>query len=110
MPTSYMDQSPGVKEGHGPTACAAGVYTSPILLPLLASLFEEMGCLDKLAGFASGNGRAFYGMQREEKKEELVTLKRVPGGGIVPALFKSEVNGVEVVPFKAGESLGWDFA
>lgn len=40
--------------------CAAGVYTSPILLPLVAHLLDSFGALDKLQGFVSDHGRKFY--------------------------------------------------
>jgi dihydroorotase len=40
--------------------CAAGVYTSPILLPLAAHLLESFGALDRLEGFVSSFGRRFY--------------------------------------------------
>ncbi|KAF8681103.1 Growth-Arrest-Specific Protein 2 Domain [Rhizoctonia solani] len=57
--------------------CAAGVYTSPILLPLVAHLLESFGALDRLADFVSNNGRRFY------KKElpvaaPVVKLRRSP--------------------------------
>jgi dihydroorotase len=105
MPSSYLSHEVGPIEGNGPQPCAAGVYTSPILLPLLANTFEKLGALDKLAGFASTNGRAFYGMQREG---DSVKLRRVENGGKVPAFYKSAERGVDVVPFMAGEALGWE--
>ncbi|KAJ3550185.1 hypothetical protein NMY22_g606 [Coprinellus aureogranulatus] len=59
--------------------CAAGVYTSPILLPLVAHLLESFGALDKLEGFVSSNGRAFYQRPFSSQKtgRELVTLRKV---------------------------------
>jgi dihydroorotase len=61
------------------SACAAGVYTSPILLPLVAHLLEDFGALDKLEGFVSGFGRAFYrreitGSSGEKRK---TTIRKV---------------------------------
>ncbi|CCO26580.1 dihydroorotase [Rhizoctonia solani AG-1 IB] len=43
---------PSSKSNAGPDSpCAAGVYTSPILLPLVAHLLESFGALDKLNDF-----------------------------------------------------------
>ncbi|APX17421.1 dihydroorotase [Phaeobacter sp. HS012] len=45
------------------SACGcAGCFTAPNTMPLLAHVFEEENALDKLAGFASENGPAFYGL------------------------------------------------
>lgn len=109
MPSSYLTQETGAIEGNGPQPCAAGVYTSPILLPLMAHIFDKLGALDKLAAFASHNGRAFYGLKREGNDGN-VTLKRVQDGGRVPAFYKGSERGVDAVPFMAGEALGWVIA
>lgn len=92
-------------EDAAPTACAAGVYTSPFLVPLVAHLLESFGALDKLEGFVSAHGRAFY--RQAPKEGETVKLRRSKqGGGRVPGLIKGE--GVEVVPFFAGQQIGWE--
>lgn len=86
------------------------MYTSPILVPLVATLLESFGALDKLEGFVSGNGRKFYGV--EAKKGDEVKLRRTSGqaggnGGKVPGVLRGE-EGVEVVPFWAGKELAWE--
>ncbi|RPD67118.1 Dihydroorotase [Lentinus tigrinus ALCF2SS1-7] len=86
-------------------ACAAGLYTSPVLLPLVAHLLESFGALDKLEGFVSTHGRAFYG-RRASASDRRVVLRRV----------SSKVVGIEgygagpthVVPFWAGKAIGWE--
>ncbi|KAI5452571.1 dihydroorotase [Naganishia albida] len=88
--------------------CAAGVYTSPVLLLLVAYILEKAGALDKLVGFTSSNGRAFYGLPVEEN-DRPVTLRRVKGKA-VPAFYKGSQEGVDIVPFMAGEELGWEIA
>jgi dihydroorotase len=87
---------------HG---CAAGIYTSPILLPLTAHLLESFGALDKLEGFVSKNGRAFY------KKEiasidgnNIVRLRKRKAGVTGTYSLKEE----EVVSFWAGKELDWE--
>jgi dihydroorotase len=42
-----------------------------------------------------------------EKTDRTVTLQRVKGKK-VPAFFKGNQEGAEVVPFMAGEELGWE--
>ncbi|KAI0750835.1 hypothetical protein C8Q80DRAFT_1098138 [Daedaleopsis nitida] len=103
------DSAPHPYESKGaasPTqACAAGVYTSPILLPLVAHLLESFGALDRLEGFVSSHGRAFYRRPVGES-EKSVTLRRAA----------SKVVGTEgygrgathVVPFWAGQEIGWE--
>ncbi|UWQ52523.1 dihydroorotase [Leisingera caerulea] len=45
------------------SACGcAGCFTATNTMSLLAHVFEEEGALDKLAGFASEHGPAFYGL------------------------------------------------
>jgi dihydroorotase len=89
------------------SACAAGVYTSPILLPLVAHLLEDFHALDKLEGFVSGFGRAFYNRELHgiaEGKEKTV-LRKIEGKKV----DEQWVMGNEsVVPFWAGKELRWE--
>lgn len=48
------------KQGSNP---AAGIFSAPVLLPLLCQIFEEEAALDKLENFVSKNGAKFYGLQ-----------------------------------------------
>lgn len=104
-PTS--SKQPNVQEEAEPSPCAAGVYTSPILIPLVATLLESFGALDKLEGYVSEHGREFYGIPAE--KGQNVKLRRTSGGQKVPGLLRGE-GGIEVVPFWAGKDLGWEIA
>ncbi|GMK55574.1 hypothetical protein CspeluHIS016_0206300 [Cutaneotrichosporon spelunceum] len=85
-------------------ACAAGCYTSPYLLPLVATLLEGFGALDRLQGFVSDHGRKFYNIPAAEKAE--VTLRRPATPFRVPATLAG--FGTEVVPFWAGRELAWE--
>ncbi|PWN95324.1 Dihydroorotase [Tilletiopsis washingtonensis] len=93
-------------------ACAAGIYTSPILLPLCATLLESFGALEQLAGYVSTHGRAFYGMPAPQGKD--VTLVRrkstVPMSYVLEQhqhLPQGAPEKCEVVPFWAGRELEW---
>ena len=81
-------------------ACGcAGIFNAPFALESYATAFDEDGALDKLEGFASEHGPRFYGLPLNEGT---VTLER--GAVTVPDRIG------EVVPFHAGETLGWRLA
>ena len=40
----------------------AGIFTAPVTMSCLATLFESQGALEKLEGFVSRHGPAFYGL------------------------------------------------
>ena len=60
---------------------AAGCFTAPIALPLLATLFEAEGALPKLEGFLSEHGARYYGLPLNDGT---VTLERTPAPTIPP--------------------------
>ena len=80
--------------------CAAGVFTAPIALQVLAQFFEQHGKLEHLQAFVSSNACAIYGIHPVEKK---VTLIKKPF--VVPAVY--ELGSSKVVPMYAGESIEW---
>jgi dihydroorotase len=83
------------------TACGcAGIFTAACALELYAQVFDEEGALDRLEGFASLFGPAFYRLPVNEKP---VTLRREPYS--VPAQIGDGAEAVSV--FRGGESLGW---
>jgi len=58
-------------------ACGcAGCFTATNTMSVLAEVFERADALDKLAGFASRNGPAFYGLP--ENTETLTLTKGAP--------------------------------
>lgn len=96
---------PRTEEAATCAACAAGVYTSATLLPLLADLFEDetLGVaipVDRLSDFASGYGRAFYGRPGNGASARLV---RRPTA--VPSSYGKD--DIVVIPFRAGQTLSW---
>ncbi|MCF3973464.1 dihydroorotase [Paracoccus salsus] len=54
-----------------PCGCA-GCFTAPNTMSILAHVFEEQGALDRLEGFASLNGAAFYGLPPNEARIRLI--------------------------------------
>ena len=81
------------------TGCA-GCYTAPHALELYATAFEQAGALDRLAGFASEFGPAFYGLP---PNPGTVTLVREPWTIPESLPFAGET----IVPLAGGETLEW---
>ncbi len=90
----------GAKE----SACGcAGIYSAHAAIELYAEAFEQAGALERLEGFASHHGPDFYGLPRNSDTITLVKQEwKVPAN--YP--FGDEV----VVPFRAGEKMGWRLA
>jgi dihydroorotase len=88
------DSAPHPRHAKEACGCAAGVFTAPIALQLLAELFEKQDALDKLQAFVSDNAQKIYNINVPSKT---VTLEKK--SFTVPA----EYNGV--VPMYAGEKL-----
>ena len=90
------DSAPHARHAKESACGCAGIFNAPYALESYAAVFEEEGALDRLEGFASENGPRFYGLPLNEGT---VTLERAETA--VP-----ETVG-ELVPFHAGETLGW---
>ncbi|KAG6841316.1 hypothetical protein C0991_012315 [Blastosporella zonata] len=91
---------------HG---CAAGIYTSPVLLPLVAHLLESFNSLERLEDFVSNFGRAFYKQTISADIHSKVVLRRPSSGGfLVDNQYVLGEN--SVVPFWAGKQLRWEIA
>ncbi|KAI9477460.1 dihydroorotase [Coemansia sp. RSA 1821] len=98
------------KQGEKP---AAGVFTTPLLIPLMATLFDKLGCLDKLEGFVSTNGRNFYQLPPATTSDGSITLTRTAGLQ-VPDTYVVQGSAANadgepdtIVPFMAGAQLAW---
>ena len=104
-PHPSASKAPKISESGELHACAAGCYTSPYLVPLVATLLESFGALDQLENYVSKHGRAFYG--DEAKTGQEVTLKRAAGSKVPPRIT---AEGIEIVPFWAGKELAWEIA
>ena len=85
-------------------ACGcAGIFNAAYALESYVTVFDEEQALGQFEGFASLNGPAFYGLP---VNAATITLER--GETAVPAQL--DANGTAVVPFHAGETLGWRLA
>jgi dihydroorotase len=95
------DSAPHARSAKENACGCAGIFTAPTALEVYAQVFDEEGALDKLEGFASLSGPAFYGLP---PNTGTVTLVRESWQ--VPDSIGFS-RGEEVVPFGAGEPLAW---
>ena len=81
------------------TGCA-GCYTALCALELYAEAFESAGALQRLEGFASVHGPAFYGLPRNV---ETITLRK--SEWIIPETLP--FGQTTLKPLRAGETMAW---
>jgi len=99
------DSAPHPRHAKEAECCAAGVFSAPVALACLAQVFEDEGALDRLEGFASLNGPAFYRLPPNPGR---ITLERVESPLSPPAAV--ETGAGPVVVFDPGFSLHWRVA
>lgn len=95
------DSAPHVKHRKESSCGCAGCYSAPCAIELYAEVFDDLGCLDKLEGFASHYGPDFYGLPRNTGT---IVLQRQDW--LVPEEL-ALTNGDTIVPFHAGQPLKW---
>ena len=78
---------------------AAGIFTAPVVLPLLCELFESRRALDRLEGFVSEFGARFYGLPLNEG-----TIEIKQSDWTVP----DQHEGIKI--FQGGKQLRWRVA
>ena len=94
------DSAPHTTDAKESDCCSAGVFTAHAALELYAKAFDEAGCIEHLAAFASKNGHTFYGLPaptgtvKLTKEEWTVPMSYPLGDGVVR-------------PCMAGEKLAW---
>ena len=94
------DSAPHAASAKESACGCAGIFNAPYALESYAAVFDEEGALDKFEAFASEHGPRFYGLPLNEGT---ITLERAPT--LVPESL--DLNGTAIVPFHAGETLGW---
>lgn len=97
------DSAPHPIEGKARhVGVCAGVYTQSNAIGYLAEVFEGAGKLDKLRGFVNEHGKKFYGISDDDVvcKDTVSLVKRE---NVVAEVIANDT--IQVVPFKAGESL-----
>jgi dihydroorotase len=92
------DSAPHMREAKESACGCAGIFNAPFALESYATVFDEEDALDRFEAFASEHGPRFYGLPLNDST---ITLERVEAQ--VPEMIDG------VVPFHAGQTLGWRF-
>lgn len=90
------DSAPHPRDAKESCGCAAGVFTAPIALQVLAELFERHDALENLQAFISDNAQKIYDITPLPKQ---VILEKKPF--LVPGDYSG------VVPMYANEEIGY---
>lgn len=97
------DSAPHSKETKESACASPGIYSAPVALGVYAEVFEAVGALERLEGFASFHGADFYGLPRNQ---EVLRLSRTPTSISEQLPMRDGV----VVPFRAGGTVSWTVA
>jgi dihydroorotase len=94
------DSAPHARHAKESACGCAGIFSAHAAIELYAEIFETEGILPRLQGFAAEFGADFYRLGRNQ---ESITLIKEPW--TVPASYA--FGDAELVPLRAGESVGW---
>ncbi len=94
------DSAPHARHTKETDCGCAGMYTANAGIELYAEVFDQAAALDRLEGFASLHGPAFYGLPRNTGT---ITLKRIPMA--VPGEIPYGAH--TLVPLRAGGTVAW---
>jgi dihydroorotase len=90
------------EQANKETACGcAGCYSAWAAIELYTQVFDELGALDKLEGFASLHGPKFYDLP-----ENTGTITLVKESWTLPESITLP-NGRPIIPFMAGSDVQW---
>lgn len=104
------DSAPHLQRFKESGCCAAGCFTAPLLLPLIAEVFMYRVFMtpDDIASFTSRFGERFYGLAPSTHE---LTLVHRPW--VVPSAYPAgdgEMDPNILIPFWAGRKLNWQVA
>jgi len=94
------DSAPHASVMKEASVCGAGCFTALSALELYAEAFDNAGALDKLEGFASLHGPAFYGLP---PNTDTVTLVRE--AWTLPEAIP--FGDAQLKPLRGGETVAW---
>ena len=98
------DSAPHPTHAKESECCSAGCFTAPVALSCLAETFEQAGALDRLEGFTSLHGPAFYKLP--VNRDKITLIKGDPLQ--IPAPIAAGDHSVTV--FDPGIALHWRVA
>ncbi len=96
------DSAPHTRDAKESACGCAGIFNAPYAIESYLAVFDQEDALEHFEGFASLHGPAFYGLP---VNASTVTLDRAEVA--VPDELALPSAGGTIVPFHAGEVLGW---
>ncbi len=97
------DSAPHVDSKKVSSCGCAGIFSSPLAIPLLIQLFEDHSSLNKIENFISRNGRAFYGLNQHNER-----VRYVKRSNPVDAIKNIKTNQGEITVFNPYDELYWE--
>jgi dihydroorotase len=97
------DSAPHEKSTKESACGCAGMFTAHAAIELYAEAFESAGRLERLEAFASHFGADFYGLPRHAER---ITLLKDPW--VAPEKYAFGEGAL--IPYRAGEPVGWRVA
>ncbi len=97
------DSAPHARHNKESSCGCAGIFSAHAAIELYATIFEQLGALDKLEAFASFNGPDFYGLPRNTR---CITL--IKQDWSIPESYHMGED--TLIPFMAGQTLHWKLA
>ncbi|MBI3562612.1 MAG: dihydroorotase [Gammaproteobacteria bacterium] len=94
------DSAPHARHTKEAACGCAGIYNAPVAIELYAEVFDGIGKLDRLEGFASYFGADFYALPRNTST---LTLQQQPWRVPASQRFGKET----IIPLRAGEQVQW---
>jgi len=100
------DTAPHTQAAKESACGCAGIFTAANALELYAQAFDEAGHIERLEGFASRFGPAFYGLP---VNKELIKLEKASGGeNKIKAILTG--GGQQIIPFVPPSPVLWRIA
>ena len=97
------DSAPHVDSKKISSCGCAGIFSSPLAIPLLIQLFEEHSSLNNIENFMSRNGRIFYGLNQHNERVRYV--KRSKSVNVIKNI---KTNQGEIAVFNPYNKLYWE--
>ena len=99
------DSAPHIDSKKISTCGCAGIFSSPLAIPLLIQLFEEHNSLNEIEKFISKNGRAFYGIRQNEDRVQYIKRSNP-----IKAIKDIKTNEGKITIFNPYSELYWEKA
>tara|TARA_B100001115_G_scaffold32366_1_gene23926 strand:- start:56 stop:883 length:828 start_codon:yes stop_codon:yes gene_type:complete len=97
------DSAPHVDSKKISSCGCAGIFSSPLAVPLLIQLFEEHSSLNEIENFVSRNGRVFYGLNQHNERVRYVKRSKS-----VDVIKNIETNQGKITVFNPYNELYWE--